>query len=104
MIRATAGATLLGMDDRTPPQLDMHIDGSFTAPARSRLLTRVFIWATVVAVLAGGVAIAAVALSLALFLVPIALAAGVIAWAALRFQLWRAQRAAGRRRDLWRQG
>jgi hypothetical protein len=53
-------------------------------------------------VIAGGLALAAFALWLALFLVPVALIAGVIAWLAFRFQLWRARNSLGRRTDVWR--
>jgi len=80
----------------------MRVDGSFRSPPGPPLLTRVFIWAAVVAVIAGGLALAAFALWLALFLVPVALIAGVIAWLAFRFQLWRARTTIDRRRDLWR--
>ena len=52
--------------------------------------------AVIVAVLAGAVAVAALALWVALALIPIALVAGVIAWAAIRFQLWRSGRSGGR--------
>ena len=90
------------MSDRVPPELDMLSDGSFRTPPRPPILTRVFIWAAVVAVIAGGLALAAFALWLALLLVPVALAAGGIAWLAFRFQLWRARGALERRRDLWR--
>jgi hypothetical protein len=88
------------MSDRYPPQLDMLPDGSFQQPPRPPILTRIFLWAVVVAVIAGGLAAAAFALWLALFLVPVALLAGVVAWLAFRFQLWRAGGAAGQRRDL----
>lgn len=90
------------MSDRYPPQLDMLPDGSFRKPPRPPILARVFLWAVVVAVIAGGLAAAAFALWIALLLVPVALLAGVIAWLAFRFQLWRARNAASRQRDLWR--
>jgi hypothetical protein len=90
------------MSDRYPPELEMRVDGSFPSSPRPPLLTRVFFWAVVIAVIAGGLALAAFALWLALFLVPVALIAGVIAWLAFRFQLWRARNSLGRRTDVWR--
>jgi hypothetical protein len=90
------------MSDRVPPELDMRADGSFRLPPRPPILTRIFIWAVVVAVIAGGLAAAAFALWIALILVPVALLAGLIAWLAFRFQLWRAGASVSRQRDVWR--
>lgn len=77
-------------------------DGSFRQPARPPILTRIVIWAAVIAVIAGGLAAAAFALWIALILLPVALIAGVIAWATFRFQLWRAQGSISRHRQVWR--
>ena len=74
-----------------PPDLDMLPDGTFREPPRPPILTRIFLWAVVIAVIAGGLAAAAFALWIALILVPVALLAAVIAWVAFRVQLWRAQ-------------
>ncbi|HUN44183.1 MAG TPA: hypothetical protein VMU81_28160 [Acetobacteraceae bacterium] len=90
------------MSEHYPPDLDMRVDGSFRSPPRPPLVTRVFIWASILAVVAGGLALAAFALWLALFLVPVALIAGVIAWLAFRFKLWRARNSIGRQTDVWR--
>jgi hypothetical protein len=90
------------MSERNPPELEMRVDGSFRSPPRPPLLTRIILWAAVIAVVAGGLALAAFALWLALFLVPVALIAGVIAWLAFRFQLWRARNTLRRRTDVWR--
>ena len=90
------------MSDRRPPELDLLPDGSFRRPARPPIVTRIFIWAVAVAAVAGALAIAAFALWIALILIPVALIAGVIAWAALRFQLWRSRRAYDGRHDLRR--
>jgi hypothetical protein len=90
------------MSDRVPPELDMRADGSFRLPPRPPILVRIFIWAAVIAVIAGGLALAAFALWLALILVPVALLAAVIAWLAFRFQLWRARSSISGQRDIWR--
>jgi hypothetical protein len=93
------------MSNRGPPELDMRADGSFRVPPqapRPPILTRIFIWAAVIAVIAGGLAAAAFALWIALILVPVALLAAVVAWLAFRFQLWRARVSAGGQRDVWR--
>jgi len=49
--------------------------------------------AILVAVLAGSIAAAALALWLAMTLVPIAIVAGLIGWGALKVQRWQARRA-----------
>lgn len=90
------------MSDRGPPELDMHADGSFRVPPRPPILTRIFMWAAVIAVIAGGLAAAAFALWIALILLPVALLAAIVAWLAFRFQLWRARGSAGGQRDIWR--
>jgi fatty acid desaturase len=82
------------MSDRVPPELDLLPDGSFR-PRRPPVATRIFAWAIVIAVVAAGLAVAAFALWLALILIPVVLVAGLVAWLAFRFQLWRA----GNRRD-----
>jgi hypothetical protein len=90
------------MSDRYPPELDMLPDGSFRQPARPPILTRIFVWAMVIAGIAVGLAAAAFALWLLLILVPVALLAGAIAWLAFRLQLWRARNGGMQRRDVWR--
>jgi hypothetical protein len=84
------------MSDRVPPDLDLLPDGSFR-PRRPPLAVRVFRWAVIVALLAGALALAAVALWFALVLIPVAIGAGLIAWLAFRYQLWRAGRSGGGR-------
>lgn len=72
-----------------PPDLDLLPDGSFR-PRQPPLAVRVFRWALIVAVIAGTLALAALALWFALILIPVVIGAGVIAWLAFRFQVWRA--------------
>ncbi|HUC19833.1 MAG TPA: hypothetical protein VMA37_19310 [Acetobacteraceae bacterium] len=77
------------MVHRQPPLLDLTPDGEFRQPVRPPWVARVAAWALVVAVIAGGLAAAAVAFWLALTLIPIAIVAGLIAYVAFRFNLWR---------------
>lgn len=79
----------------------MTLDGAFRAPPRGRfvrgrvpLLTRVAVAAAGLCVAAALIAGAALALWLAMLLLPVALVAGLVAYAAFRFQLWRMRRAA----------
>ncbi|MDE2005658.1 MAG: hypothetical protein KGI51_03750 [Rhodospirillales bacterium] len=78
--------------DRRPPMIEMRLDGEFLAPPRSTWPVRIAGAAIVVAVLAGVLALAALAFWVAIAMVPVALAAGLIAWGAIRFQLWRLRR------------
>jgi hypothetical protein len=87
---------------RSPPQIDMLLDGSFRLPRRPSLPMRIAGVAIVVAVLAGTFAIAALALWLAIAMIPIVVIAGVIAWAAIRFQLWRTRRPLATPPDIYR--
>ncbi len=80
------------MPAREPPLLDLTPDGQFRRPVRPSWAMRLAGWALVVAILAGGLAAAAVALWLALALIPVAIVAGLVAYAAFRFHLWRTGR------------
>jgi hypothetical protein len=82
------------MDKRIPPgfeapPLDMTLDGEFREPPVAPVATQITRAAIVIAVLAGMGAVALLALWMALALVPVALGAGLVAWAAIRFQQWR---------------
>lgn len=89
------------MRTREPPELEMTLDGQFTRrPDAIGLPAKIAIVALVVAMVAAGLAIAALALWFALMLIPIAAAAGLVGWGAMRFQMWRARRSLGRERDL----
>src|SRR6185369_15641274 len=82
------------MMDHPPPQLEMTPDGRFREPPGLPLATRIARAALVVAVLAGLVSLLIVALWFALILIPVAVCAALIAWAAFRFQLWKMRRGA----------
>jgi hypothetical protein len=67
----------------------MTPDGEFRMPPRPPLLKRILVWALLVAVIAGSFAMAAVALWLALIILPIAILAALLAWGIYRYQVWR---------------
>lgn len=83
------------------PVIDMTPDGQFRAPPPTPWATRILRYAIVVGVLAAGLAMAAFALWFALMLVPIAIGAALVAYAAFRWRLWKARR--GRGVGLYRQ-
>ena len=76
------------MSDYRPPEIELLPDGSYR-PRRPSIAARIFAWAVVIAVAAGALAVAAFALWFALILIPVVVVAGVIAWLAFRYQLWR---------------
>lgn len=81
----------------------MTPDGQFRVPRRTPITTRIIAGAVLLAVVATGVAFAAFALWLALTLIPVILAAILVAVGMMRFQLWRARRnASGLGRDIRR--
>jgi hypothetical protein len=71
--------------------IDMTPDGGMLPPERARLSwpMRIGIGAVIVALLAGLAASAAIFLWLASVLIPVAVVAALVAYAALRIQLWR---------------
>jgi hypothetical protein len=72
-------------DDRRT--LDMTPDGQFRRqPGRAGLpfMQRIFLGAVIVATVAGGFALSALAFWLAMFLLPVALVAGLVAWGMLK--------------------
>ena len=75
--------------------LDMTSDGRFRAPPRAPITTRIIAGAVVLAVLAGALAFAAFALWIALLLIPVAIAAALVAYFTIRFRMWQARRRAG---------
>ena len=77
--------------------IDMTPDGRFRSRPGLPLLERIFIGAIIVALVAGGLAVSALAFWIALLLIPVALVAAVIAWAAFQWRLWQARRSFGGR-------
>jgi hypothetical protein len=92
---------IVGMNKRRPPELDMTIEGEFVSPPRAPVTSRILMWAVVIAILAGALSLAAFALWLALLILPVAVGAAIVAWAILRYRLWRAQRTVGQQRGVW---
>jgi hypothetical protein len=90
------------MSKHRPPELEMTINGEFVEPATVPLSTRILVGAIVIAIVAGALSLAALALWLALLILPIAFGAGVVAYGVFRYRLWRAQQTIQGNRDLWR--
>jgi hypothetical protein len=90
------------MNKRHPPELDMTIEGEFVSPPTVPIASRILMWSVMIAIIAGGLSLAAFALWLALSILPVALGAAVIAWAMFRYRLWRMQRSVGSQRSVWR--
>ena len=78
--------------NRIPPVIDMAPDGTFRSKPpgmRAPLSFKLLLGATIVAVLAGAAAVAALALWIAALLLPVAVVAVVVAWAAYKYRAWR---------------
>ena len=90
------------MNKQAPPELEMTLEGEFVSPPSPPIGARILVGAVVVAVIAGALSIAALALWLAMMILPVALAAGVVAWGIYRYRLWRDRQSLGGRQDLWR--
>ena len=90
------------MSERRPPEFEMTINGEFVSPPKAPISSRILVWAIVVAVLAGALSLAALALWLALLILPVAIGAVIVAWLMFRYRVWRAQRAMGGQRNVWR--
>ena len=98
-------ATFPSMSKRRPPDLEMTLEGEFVEPPPPRpppILSRIMVWAIIVAAMAGALAMAAFALWLMMIILPVAVGAGAIAYGIYRFQVWRARGSIGSQRDLWR--
>lgn len=80
----------------------MTLQGGFVSPPKRPVTTRIMLWAIVVAVIAGGLSFAALALWVALTILPIALGALVVVWGIYRYRVWRAQMLFSRQRNVRR--
>jgi hypothetical protein len=90
------------MSYREPPQIDMYMDGRFRVPRHPSLPMRIAGIALLVAVSAGALVVAALALWMVAALIPVVVVAGVVAWGAITWQRWRNARTDGRRQDIFR--
>jgi Flp pilus assembly protein TadB len=84
------------------PTLDMTPDGQFRGPAAAPASVKVLRYAIVAAVLAGSLALAALVLWAALLLIPVAIGAAVIAYAAFRWRVWQMRNSRRGQRDVTR--
>lgn len=90
------------MNQHRPPELNMTINGEFVSPRKAPISSRILMWAIVIALVAGSLSLAALTLWVALMILPVAIGAAVVAWAMFRYRVWRAQRAMGGQRNVWR--
>jgi len=77
------------MPSREPPLLDLTPEGAFRQPERPPWPVQIARWAILIALVAFCLAVAMLAFWLFLILIPVAVAAGLIGYGALRFQRWR---------------
>ncbi len=80
----------------------MTVDGEFVSPPKVPLSSRILLWAIVVAIIAGALSLAALALWVALLILPVALGGAAVAWVMFRYRVWRAQQAVAGQRGVWR--
>jgi membrane protein implicated in regulation of membrane protease activity len=90
------------MKKPVPPELDMTLEGEFVTPPTPPISSRIMVWAIIIALITGGLALAALALWVALIILPVALGAAAVAYAMFRYRMWRAQRSVGSQQSLWR--
>jgi hypothetical protein len=85
------------MTQRIPQTIDMTPEGDFVSPRPASrppggFAVTLGLGAAVVAAIAAAVVVAALVLWVASIMIPVALVAGVVAYAAFRFQMWRTRR------------
>jgi hypothetical protein len=87
------------MDKNRPPELEMTLNGEFVSPPVAPVSTRILFWAIVVA---GAAGLAALALTLALSILPVAIGTAAVAYLLFRYRMWRAGASVGGQQNLWR--
>ena len=83
------------MDQDDKRIIDMTLEGEFVSPPlppRPPIGARIMLWASVVMVLAVTVLIVAVTFWFLVMILPLVLAAALIAYLAFRYQMWRGAR------------
>ncbi len=87
----------------TPPTLDMRLDGSFRTPPRAGLPLsfKLMLGGVIIALTAGAIAFAALALWVLSMALPVIIVAGAFAWGMMRFRRWQAQRAMSGARSIY---
>ena len=90
------------MNDR-PPTLDMRLDGSFRTPPRAGLPLsfKLMMGGVLLALTAGAVAFAALAIWVMSMVLPVLLVAGLFTCGMVRFRRWQAIRAMSGSRSLY---
>jgi hypothetical protein len=66
---------IFAMKQKRPPELEMTLEGDFVSQPKPPVSTRILFWAVVVAVLAGALSLAALALWVAMIILPVAIGA-----------------------------
>ena len=89
--------------NRTPPTLDMRPDGSFRTPPKVGvpLSFKLMMGGMLVALTAGAIAFAALAIWVFSMVLPVLVVAGLFAWGMLRFRRWQSTRAGSGSRSLF---
>ena len=86
--RAGSGGHVRCMEQRTPPELDMTLDGRFVAAPRPGVVR--LTPGMALAVAAGvGVLVLALLVWVAVMLLPVLIVGGLVGWVALRLRGWR---------------
>lgn len=89
--------------NRTPPTLDMRLDGTFRTPPRAGvpLSFKLMMGGMVLALTAGAIAFAALAVWVFSMVLPVLVVAGLFAWGMMRFRRWQAARVTSGSRSLF---
>lgn len=73
-------------------EIRMTADGRFIDPPPTPIASRIFRYAVLVAMVSATLGFAALAIWFTLMLIPVALAAGAVAWVAWRWRMWKMMR------------